>query len=89
MNNFNPSWSEIELRGFFSKYGNIESVSIFKMKNIDGNENPFAYICFEKIGDPDHGAIAADNAVNDINGKEVEGSVIFAQHAIPGLFPLS
>lgn len=85
MKNFNPSWTEKELYDLFSKYGDIKSVFIAKSKDKDGNEKPFAFVCFEKTGDPSYGPIAADNAVNDIHGKEVEGSVIYAQPALPSL----
>ncbi len=78
--NFNPSWGEKELRDLFSKYGYIKSVFIAKSKDKDCNEKPFAFVCFEKTGDPSYdGPIAAGNAVYDIHGKEVEGFVIHAQ----------
>lgn len=83
MKNFNPSWNEQDLRAFFSRYGDIKSVFIALSKDREGNEKPFAFVCFDKEGDANYGAACADKAVADTHGKEVDGFTIYAQAAVP------
>jgi len=49
----------------------------------DGEKLPFAFICFDKEGDANHGRQAADRAVTDLHDKELEGHKLYVQPAIP------
>jgi polyadenylate-binding protein len=49
----------------------------------NGNEKPFAFICFDKVDDKSYGPKCADNAVTELHDKEIEGHKLYVQPAIP------
>ena len=82
--NFNPEWTNENLLELFSKYGSIKSlVVMLKESKKDGEKRPFAFVCFDKEGDANHGREAADRAVNDLHDKEFNGYKLYVQQAIP------
>jgi len=55
------------------------------MKNkIPGTETEasFSFICYEKADDKEYGPICAQRAINDLNGKEVEGKFLYVKEAL-------
>jgi len=81
--NFNPDWSEENLKAIFSKYGDIKSLIVLKKKDKEGIEKPFAFVCFERPGQPTYGPECASRAVEDLHDKELDGFKIYVQPALP------
>jgi polyadenylate-binding protein len=81
--NFNPDWSEENLKAIFSKYGDIKSLIVLKKKDKEGIEKPFAFVCFERPGEPAYGPECANRAVEDLHDKELDGFKIYVQPALP------
>jgi len=81
--NFNPDWSEENLKAIFSKYGDIKSLIVLKKKDKEGIEKPFAFVCFERPGQPAYGLECASRAVEDLHDKELDGFKIYVQPALP------
>lgn len=81
--NFNPDWTEANLREIFSKYGNIKSLIVMSKKDKEGVEKPFAFVCFEKADDKSYGPQCADNAVAELHDKEIDGFKLYVQSAVP------
>jgi len=82
--NFNPAWTKEKLQEIFSRYGEIKSCVIMSQKSKkDGEERPFAFVCFDKEGDAAYGRQAADNAVVELHDKELDGFKLYVQPAIP------
>lgn len=81
--NFKPEWTEKDLRDLFEKYGDIKSLIVMKKAGKDGQEKPFAFVCYEKEGQPNYGPECAEKAVNDLHEKELDGFKIYVQAALP------
>jgi polyadenylate-binding protein len=82
--NFPDSWTQEDVRGLFTKYGNIKSLAMMTKKDKEGLEKPFAFVCYDKEGDPSYGPSCATKAVEDLHGKEFEeGLKIYVQPALP------
>lgn len=45
--NFPLTWREEDVRGLFSKYGNIKSLAVMTKEDKEGLEKPFAFVCYE------------------------------------------
>lgn len=48
----------------------------------DGQMKPQAFICYNRVGDLVYGPSSALNAINDLDGKVVEGHVIYVKPAL-------
>ena len=74
--------SEEVLKELFSKYGDITSMTRAVMKDKDGVEKPFAFICYHKEGDLAYGPTCALKAVTDLHEKEIDNFKIYVQPAM-------
>ena len=81
--NFPLTWKEDDIRPLFAKYGNIKSLAMMTKEDKEGLEKPFAFVCYEKEGDPNYGPLCASKAVEDLHGKEFDGMKIYVQPALP------
>ena len=81
--NFPSTWTQEQLKGIFSKYGEIKSLITMTKKGKDGVEKPFAFVCYDKPADRTYGPACADAAVRDLHDKEFDGAKIYVQPAIP------
>ncbi len=81
--NFDASWTEKDLRDIFSKHGAIKSLVVMKKTDKNGEEKPFAFVCFEDPTDKSVGPIAAGKAVEDLHDKEFNGLKLYVQPALP------
>lgn len=70
--NFPEELTDDTLAEMFSKYGKISSLKI--MKGDDGKSKGFGFVSFE---DAEH----AENACNELNGKEIMGKQIYVGRA--------
>lgn len=70
--NFPESLTDDDLKEMFEKYGKISSLKL--MKNDDEKNKGFGFVSFD---DPE----AAMSAVDELNGKEVNGKVIYVGRA--------
>jgi polyadenylate-binding protein len=83
LKNFPNTWTKEHLVEMFSKYGDIKSCEVMKAKRSDSEvESSFAFICFERDGDREHGIEAAIKAVDQEHGKTYEGHEIYVQEAL-------
>ena len=81
--NYNPAWDERKLKELFSKYGDIKSIAVMEKNDKDGNKRSFAFVCYDRQGQPQYGPECAHNAVNDLHEKELDGFKIYVQPALP------
>lgn len=70
--NFASDLTDEGLKELFSEFGEIKSACI--MRDEEGKSKGFGFVCFN---DPDH----AEAAVNTLNGKEINGSVLYVNRA--------
>jgi polyadenylate-binding protein len=70
--NFSEEMSDEKLTELFTKYGKISSIKI--MKSEEGKNKGFGFVSFED-------AEAAEAAVEDLNGQEMEGKTLFVGRA--------
>lgn len=56
---------------------------VLKKKDKEGIEKPFAFVCFERPGQPTYGPECASRAVEDLHDKELDGFKIYVQPALP------
>lgn len=82
MKNFPKEYDEAKLKELFSKYGPIKSLVIMKKTNKDGTESPFAFVCFDDQNDKEQGIRAAQNAVNELHDKEINGQRLYVRDAL-------
>lgn len=75
--NFSPEMTDEDLKSLFSKYGDITSMTRAVMKDKDGVEKPFAFICYHKEGELTYGPTCALNAVNDLHDKEINNYKVY------------
>ena len=83
---FNPKYDAEQLKAIFGKYGEIKSCVVMQKADKKGNIKPFAFICYERQGDPSYGPECADRAVLDRHLKEIdgdEGHLLYVQPALP------
>lgn len=80
--NFSPEMTDEDLKALFSKYGDITSMTRAVMKDKDGVEKPFAFICYHKEGDLTYGPTCALNAVNDLHDKDINNYKVYVQPAL-------
>ena len=79
MKNFPATWTEEELKKLFSQYGNI--LSLYVGKNEKG---AFAFVCYgdKNNQDKEMGPKAAMKAVEELNGKNIEGQELYVKEAL-------
>lgn len=73
--NFPDDFSEEALRDMFEKYGSITSHKV--MSRDDGKSRGFGFVAFD---DPE----SAERAVEELNGKDMDGKVVSALFLPPG-----
>lgn len=69
---FPVSWSDDDLKNYFSKYGTLGSVTI--MKDDDGKSKGFGFVCFDKPED-------ATQAMEKENNTIVDGKALYVAKA--------
>ena len=52
-------------------------------KDKEGNEKPFAFICYDRKDDKAYGPQCADNAVRELHEQVVDGHKLYVQPALP------
>jgi len=70
--NFDKSWDDDKLKAVFQTYGAITSAVV--MRDDKGESKGFGFINFEKNDE-------AQNAINDLNGKEMDGKQVYVGRA--------
>lgn len=83
LKNFPLDTTVDELREHFGKYGEIISCVIMKKKGLDGNEKPFAFVCYDVEENKILGAKMAQRAVEETHGKPFKDMILYAQPALP------
>lgn len=83
MTNYPATWPESFLKEIFSKYGYIKSLEQWTKKGTEGQEEPFAFVCYDKQGDDYYGPACIDAAMKDLKGKDIEGVELILQLTIP------
>ena len=61
------TWDEAKLREVFSKYGPIGSIKTDV--NVNQNNKPYAFICFDDPNNKEIGPVSAFKAVEDLHEK--------------------
>ena len=65
------------MRELFGKFGDIKSVAVMSKEDKDGNKKSFAFVCYDRQGEPQYGPQCAHNAVVDLHEKELDGFKIY------------
>jgi RNA recognition motif-containing protein len=81
--NFNPTWTQEMLEETFSKYGTIKSLIVKSKTDKEGNEKPFAFVCYDNADDKTYGPQCAENAVRELHDQELGGFKLYVQCAVP------
>uniref|UniRef100_K9J821 Polyadenylate-binding protein n=1 Tax=Xenopus tropicalis TaxID=8364 RepID=K9J821_XENTR len=72
--NFGEDMDDERLKETFSKYGNWKTLSVKVMTDPSGKSKGFGFVSFERHED-------ANKAVDDMNGKDVNGKIMFVGRA--------
>lgn len=79
---FPIAWTEEILREKFGAYGEISSLIRMEKEGKEGGVKPFAFICYNRVGDLVYGPSSALNAITDLDGTIVEGQAIYVKPAL-------
>jgi polyadenylate-binding protein len=73
------SWGEEDLKKLFSQYGNVLSIHLTK-----NDKGAFAFVCYgdKDNKDREYGPKCAMKAVEELNGKNIEGQELYVKEAL-------
>jgi polyadenylate-binding protein len=81
--NFNPDWTEEELKTLFEKYGKIKSIFIKQAVRGEAEApSKFAFVCYEDPDDKEAGPRSAMNAITNLHEKDIDGHVLYVRDAL-------